>query len=414
MTSPETHRRRESPPVFDAKRSWFVFKSKNVLLAARRTLVAAPLALLTLGCEQPVAPPQPPPAEVAALEVRPRGLDLELEYAAQLRGVREVEVRARVSGILLERLYEEGQPVEAGALLFRIDPAPFRAEVERARAEVGVQSVNLERARRERDRVAPLYEQGLASVRERDAALADFEGAQASLAAAEATLNSAELSLSYTEVRAPIAGITSREVRSEGSLVLAGSESSLLTYIVQTDRLYVEFALPESDAALIAADGQAAGLTVRIVDARGAVIGPPAKIEFVSPRIDDATGTLAIRAILDNTDDRLLPGRVVRARIEGVRLPDTFVVPKRAVLHGAQGPFVWLIGTDDTVAAQPVELGASSGNDVAVTAGLAAGNRVVVEGILKVQPGAVVNASPLAAYATDAAAVTAGGASGTQ
>src|SRR5215467_4522850 len=128
----------------------------SILAAWRKPAFCSLLALSAAAlaaCGHPAPPPAFPPTEVDALEVRPRDLPLALEYAAQLRGVREVEVRARVSGILLERRYEEGQPVKAGDLLFRIDPAPFRAEAERAKADLGVQQANLQQARRERDRI---------------------------------------------------------------------------------------------------------------------------------------------------------------------------------------------------------------------------------------------------------------------
>jgi membrane fusion protein (multidrug efflux system) len=361
-------------------------------------LLAAAAAALA-ACSRPQPPPAFPPVEIAALEVRPRDLPLALEYAAQLRGVREVEVRARVSGILLERRYEEGQPVRANDLLFRIDPAPFRAEAERAKANLGVAQATLQQARRERDRILPLYDQKLASLRDRDNAIAAFETSQATVAAAEAALRSAELNLSYTDVRAPIAGLTSREVRSEGSLVTAGDDSSLLAYIVQADRLYVDVALPEGDAELVRAAhvANAGAVKVRVIDARGAQIGPRATIEYIAPRVDDTTGTVAVRAVLDNGASALLPGRVVRARIDGVDVASSLVIPKRALMHGAQGPFVWVVGASDKAEPRPVTLGASSGNDVVVASGLAGGDRVVVDGILKVQPGAAVHATMLAA-----------------
>jgi len=364
------------------------------------SLLLAIAAAALAACGHPAPPPSFPPTEVDALEVQPRDLPLSLEYAAQLRGIREVEVRARVSGILLERRYEEGQPVKAGELLFRIDPAPFRAEAERTRAELGVQQANLQQARRERDRIVPLFDQKLASQRDRDNSIAAFETSQAAVTAAEAALKSAELNLSYTDVRAPIAGLTSREVRSEGSLVTAGDDSSLLAYLVQADRLYVEVALPEADAELVRAAHvkNAEHLKVLVIDARGRTIGPPASIEYISPRVDDSTGTVAIRAVLDNAGATgLLPGRVARAHIDGVSVPGSLVVPKRALMHGAQGSFVWVIGAGEQVAAKPVQLGASSGNDVIVASGLMAGDRVVVDGILKVQPGAPVHATMLSA-----------------
>jgi membrane fusion protein (multidrug efflux system) len=347
--------------------------------------------------DEPAAPPAFPPVEVGVVVVEPRELPLNLEYPAQLKGVREVEVRARVSGILLERRYDEGTRVEAGDLLFRLDPDPFRAAVARARAEVGVQQANLEQTRRERDRIVPLYEQKLASLRERDTALTAFESAEAALAAAQAALRTAELELSYTEVRAPISGLTSREVRSEGSLVTAGAESSLLTYIVQADRLFVDLAVPDTDAELVrsALAGNPGGVGVNVTDVQGSPLGGMGKIEFVSPRVDDATGTVAIRAVLDNPGG-IVPGRIVRAHIEGVGVPGALVIPKRAVMHGAQGTYVWTVDASGQPAPAPVELGALSGNDVAVTAGLSAGARVVVDGLLKIRPGQPVNAVPIA------------------
>jgi len=374
---------------------------KNIA-AWRKPLLFLLLAALLVACEQPQPPAAFPPTEVGALEVQPRDLSLALEYAAQLRGVREVEVRARVSGILLERLYDEGQRVKAGDLLFRIDPAPFRAAAERARADLGVQQALLQQARREHERILPLYDQKLASLRDRDNAIAGFESAQANVAAAEAALRSAELNLSYTDVRAPIAGLTSLEVRSEGSLVTAGDDSSLLAYLVQSDRLYVELALPETDAELVRAahDARPDSVVVRVVGTNGAQVGPDARIDFIAPRVDDATGTVGVRAVVDNSANVLSPGRVVRARVDGVSVASSLVIPKRALLHGAQGAFVWVIGAAEQVAPRPVELGTSSGNDVVVVSGLSNGDRVVVDGVLKVQPGAAVHATPLAADGT--------------
>lgn len=372
-------------------------------MARRSVGFLAVLATFTVaGCGEPAAPAvTAPPPEVGVLQVQPRALSLSLEYPAQLRGVREVEVRARVSGILLERRYEEGARVSAGDVLFRIDPDPFRADVARARAEVGVQRANLGQARRERDRMVPLYDQGLASLRDRDTAIAAFESAEAAVAAAEAALRTAELALSYTEVRAPIDGLTSREVRSEGSLVTAGTDSSLLTYIVQTDRLYVDLAVSDADAerlrAAIAADPGA--VRVHVADSQGRSLAGPASIEFVSPRVDDATGTVAVRAVLDNPNG-VVPGRIVRARIDGVTIPDSLVIPKRAVMNGAEGPYVWVVKDGGQPVPTPVQLGTLAGNDVAVTAGLAPGDRVIVEGLLKVFPGAPVNAVPLDATGT--------------
>lgn len=364
---------------------------------AVRSLAALALCIVLSACGKPQGQMAPPPVQVGSVQVHPRALELSLEHAAQLRGVREVEVRARVSGILLKRLYKEGARVRENDLLFRIDPAPFQAQVARARAELGVQQANLQQAQRERDRILPLYDQKLVSLRDRDSAVAAYESSKAAVAASEAALRSAELDLSYTDVRAPIGGLTSREVRSEGSLVTAGSDSSLLTHIVQSDRLYVQFSIPEAEAESLrtATSADASKINVRVMNTQGETLADHARIEFIAPAIADQTGTVDVRAVLDNKNDTLLPGQVVRARVEGVTLPGTIVIPKRAVMHGAQGSFVWVIGEDNKVSPRPVQLGIGSGNDVAVTQGLAAGDRVVVEGILKVQPGALVQATPV-------------------
>ena len=349
------------------------------------------------GCAKPQPQMQMPPVEVSSVEVKAMPLQLTLEHAAQLRGVREVEVRARVSGILLKRLYKEGTRVRENDPLFKIDPASFQAQAAKARGELGIQQANLQQAQRERDRILPLYEQKLVSLRDRDNAIAAFETSNAGVEAARAALRSAQLDLSYTDVRAPIAGLTSREARSEGSLVTAGSDSSLLTHIVQADRLYVQFSMPEAEAESLraAASTDPNKVNVRVMNTQGQTLADHANVEFIAPAVADQTGTVDVRAVLENKGDALRPGQVVRARVEGVNIAGAFVIPKRAVMHGAQGSFVWTIGPDNKVAPRPVALGVTSGNNVAVTQGLAGGDRVVVEGILKVQPGALVKATPV-------------------
>ena len=373
---------------------------ENSALAVRigRLFLVAGVGAVLGACAQSGPPPAMPPAEVNALEVQPGAMQLSLEHAAQLRGIREIEVRAQVSGILLKKAYRDGARVHANDLLFRIDPATFAADVARARADLAVLQANLAQARRERDRILQIYAQKLASMHDRDTALATFEGAEASVAGAQAALRKADLDLAYTEVRAPISGLTSREARSEGSLVTAGSDSSLLTRIVQTDQLYVDFSEPESEV-----DGLRTALagphkdavSVRIADFGGRTLGDNAKIEFIAPSVGDDTGTVDVRAVIDNSKGSLIPGQVVRAIVQGVTLTGALVIPKRAVMHGVQGTYVWVVGADQKAAQRPVTLGPSAANNVAVTKGLAAGDRVVVDGILKVQPGAVVKVVPV-------------------
>jgi membrane fusion protein (multidrug efflux system) len=334
-----------------------------------------------------------PPATVNVVEAQASALPLDLTYSARIAGTREVEVRARVSGILEKRLYVEGSDVREGDVLFRIDPAPYRAAAERARAELAVAQAQFDAAQRDRDRIEPLYTQGLVSQRDRDQARSAFDGATASVAAARAALSAAELDLSWTTVRAPISGTTSREARSEGSLVTVDTDSSLLTRIVQADTLHVEFATTEQEAALLRAAlaAQDPAVSVRVAAESGAAPAQIAQLSFVDTLVDPTTGTVRIRAVLDNRSGALTPGQFARVTVAGIGLPPSIVVPQRAVMRSGQGPSVWVVDAENRIAARPVRLGRTSGNLVMVLDGLAAGERYVVDGVLKVQPGSTVN-----------------------
>jgi membrane fusion protein (multidrug efflux system) len=339
-------------------------------------------------------------------------LPLELAYTGRAVGSREVEVRALVSGILLERRYEEGSAVKRGSVLFLLDSSPYRAAVERAQAELGVERAKLAEARRQLDRINSLVDRKLVSESQRDEATSAFEVAEANAAAARARLRSAELDLGYTEVRAPISGLTSREVRSEGSLVRAGEDSALLTRIVQTDPVYIEFSLPEAEAAQVRArlaSGKPPVVHVGFED--GTEHATPAELTFVDIAVEPASGTVRARGVLPNPDGRLVPGQFVRARLEGVAIPDAVAVPRRAVMSSAQGSFVWLVGESDTVELRPVRLSGTVGDQAVISEGLAGGERVVVEGVLKVQPGAKVTVAQPSAPAAAGAQPEGAGAS---
>jgi membrane fusion protein (multidrug efflux system) len=365
------------------------------------------LALCATGCgqrgEQGGAPPPP---EVAVAEVTRGNVPTLLEYTGRAAGSRDVEVRARVSGILLERRYEEGSAVRQGDLLFRIDPEPYRAAAAQARAELGVARARLDEARRQRDRILPLFEQNAASQRQRDEVVSMFEVAQANAEAAQARLRTAELDLGYTEVRAPIGGLTSREVRSEGSLVAAGTESSLLTRIVQTDPIYVEFSVPEAEAAHVRKATMAGreSLNVQLLADDGSAPHSGGKLSFVDTSVEPGSGTVRARAVFPNADRQLVPGQFLRVRVEGVAAEDATSVPRRAVMSSAQGSFVWVVGQGELVELRTVRLSGESGDRALIGEGLQPGERVVVEGVLKVRPGdkVAVAAEPAAAPAGQA------------
>ncbi len=363
------------------------------LLTVRNVLMALPLAAL-LACkpaEPNGAATAPTPPEVVVGVAQPGAVPLRLSYTAQTVGSREVEVRARVSGMLLQRLYREGAAVASDEVLFQIDPAPFEAVVAQDRAALAVARANQLQARRNRDRVVPLAEKGLASPKERDDALSGVEVADAQVQAAEASLRTAELNLSYTRVRAPIAGIASREARSEGSLVTAGTDSSLLTRIVQLEPLYVEFAAPEQEVAAVRAAWSARrGQDLQLLIEADGGRQLTANLSFIDNAVDAASGTVRMRAVLDNKDRSLWPGQYVRAEFADLTLANAITIPRRAVLSSAQGYMVWVVDAGNSVQPRPVKLGRAFGEDVLISEGLQANERYVLDGLFKVQPGVTV------------------------
>jgi membrane fusion protein, multidrug efflux system len=356
-------------------------------------------AAILAACGGPPANQAPPPTEVAVKSVSKDPVPLDLTYTARTLGSREVEVRARVSGILLKRRYEEGKPVQQGQPMFLIDPEPIRARLASAKADLAVAQARLDEAKRQRDRILPLFEQNAVSQSRRDEAVSGFEVAQANVAAAQSRLKTAELDLEYTDVRAPITGLTSREVLSEGSLVSTDQSSSLLTRIVQVDPLYIEFAVPEAEAALLrtaAASKSSPAPQVKLLLEDGTEFPDAAKLTFVDNAVDTNTGTVRVRAVLQNKDAKLIPGQFLRARVEGVSLGQVVAIPRKAVMSSPQGSMVWIVDAENKVQPRPVQVGRSMGNNVVITEGLAAGDRYVVEGVMKLRaPGTPVNPVPV-------------------
>jgi membrane fusion protein, multidrug efflux system len=366
------------------------------VLIVRNVLLSLPLlaALSVLTACKPAAPAAQtagPMPEVVVGVVVQGAAPLNLSYTAQTVGSREVEVRSRVSGILLKRLYQEGSTVQQGQVLFEIDSAPFEAVAAQDRAALAVAQAGQLQARRNRDRVLPLVEKGLASAKERDDALSGVEVADAQVQAAAANLRSAELNLSYTKVRAPIAGVASRESRSEGSLITADSDSSLLTRIVQWQPLYVEFSAPEQEAASVrAAWAHSKGKPLQVLVEDEADQSLTADLSFIDNSVDSATGTVRMRAILANRDRALWPGQYVRVQFADLTLANSITIPRRAVLSSAQGYAVWVVDANNSVQPRPVKLGRAFGEDVLISEGLQPNERYVLDGLFKVRPGVTV------------------------
>jgi len=342
----------------------------------------------------------PPPLPVAVVEVQPTRTPLVVEAVGTTEGAREVEVRARVSGILQRQLYREGEPVKAGAPLFQIERAPFEIALDEARAAVAQAEAQREQAERESQQLKQLVDEKFISPREHDRALSTLKGADATLQAARARVREAEWNLGYTSVTAPIAGIAQRAQRSEGTLVSPAADASLLTTIAQTNPIRVRFALSETEHAQLR-NGR--GNQVRLLQADGTQYKETGKLDFSGSVVDARLGTVQMRAEFANPDGALLPGQFVRVQMI-VGESDAFVVPQVAVMSGDQGRFVWVIGPQNQATPKPVQTAQWQGSDWVIRSGLAAGDKVITNNLMKIRPGAPVQAMPAGAPAPAAPA----------
>lgn len=369
---------------------------------ARGVAVAIGMGLLA-ACGNKDGAKAPPPPPVTVLQVQPAPMALQVEYVGETAGFREVEVRARVSGILLKRTYTEGETVQAGQLLFEIDPAPYQAALDQAKGGLAQVQAALNKAKADRDRMVPLYARNVVSRRDYDDTIAAYDAAVANAQSARARLKEAELNLEYTKVTAPIAGVTSKGVQSEGSLISANS--GVLTTISQFDPLYVNFSYSEQDrlnlerllrdGTLKQAPEQDWPVRIRLAD--GSLYAQTGHMNFSDNRVDSRTGTIRARAIFDNHDGQLLPGQFVRVILELGTLEQVLQVPERAITQSQADRVVLVVGADDVVEPRTVQLGQSSNGMVQVRSGLKAGERVIVEGVLKARPGSKVMPTPATA-----------------
>src|SRR5438270_6390436 len=337
-----------------------------------------------------------PPPEVTVVTVAPQALPVTFEYVGQTAGSREVEVRARVAGILLKRNFTEGAPVRQGQSLYRIDPAPFEAALARAEADVGAAEARLEQARKNAARLKPLYAEKAVSQKDYDDTVSAEEIGAADVKAARARLTEAKLNLSYTKVESPVSGITGRSMRQEGSLI--SGPDALLTSITQVDPIWVNFGIPDNEQAQIQKEVQAKQLAlpqdgnfeVALRRADGSLYEKTGRLNFADVRVSPQTGTRETRAELPNPGGALKPGEFVRVILRGATRPNALTVPQRAVLEGPQGKFVYVVDDKGTAQPRPIELGDWTGDAWVATKGVQAGDRVITDGLMRLGPGAPV------------------------
>ena len=379
--------------------------------------VVAALAVVTLAaCSKGAAQGAHgfPPAPVTIEQVKTATVPLRFEYVGQTAGSKDAEVRARVTGILEKRLYQEGSAVKSGQVLFMIDPKPYAAQLLQADAAVAQANAQLSQAKRNHERLKSLINDNAISRREYDDAVSAEETAVANLKAAEARRTEARLNLSYTQVTAPVSGFAARAQKSEGSLVSPGQES-LLTTVSQVDPIDVQFSITENEqlrlnrllaeGKLVLPDANVKkgqnGYAVSVRLADGSIHGRKGRLAFVDSRVNSGTGGFDAKAELPNPDATLKPGQFVRVILEGGQRPNTITVPQRAVMEGPQGKFVYVAGkskdNQDVAFPRPVTVSdwieIDGQNQWIVESGLKAGDPVIVEGVAKIFPNP--NGSPI-------------------
>ena len=341
----------------------------------------------------------PPPTEVAIVTVTPGSMAVTTELPGRVEASRIAEVRARAAGIVQKRVFREGSEVKAGDVLYRIDPAPFKAAYDSAQAVVAKADANLAQTTLKVQRYEPLVKTNAISKQEYDDAVTAKTQASADLAAGKAARQVASLNLGYATVTAPISGRIGRALVTEGALVGLG-EATPLAMIQQVDPVYVNMTQSSIEVlrlqrAMASGELQSAGkgqAKVTLITEDGKTYSQSGKLLFSDLSVDASSGAITLRAEFPNPDRLLLPGMYVRAKIAQAINESTITVPQQAVQRTGKESTVMLVGAEDKVVVRPVKTSTSQGNLWIVTDGLKAGDKVIVEGFQKVKPGAVVKA----------------------
>ncbi|MEE3505872.1 MULTISPECIES: efflux RND transporter periplasmic adaptor subunit [unclassified Pseudomonas] len=332
------------------------------------------------------------------MTVTARDTPVVFEFVAQTQSSREVEIRARVAGFLEKRLYTEGQLVKAGQVLFQMDRRPFEAALLSAQGQLAQQQARWEVAKATLARVRPLAQQNAVSKMDLDNAVGNERQTQAAVLAAQGQVRTEQLNLGYTTIASPLTGLSSFAKKQEGSYVTPG-ESGLLTSVSQMDPIYVNFSLSENETLKHRSEIAAGQLKfppnsnfeVEVVLADGSIVPDRGRLDFAAPSFSPETGTFLVRAVVANPKGMLRPGQFVRALAIGASRPNAILVPQRAVLEGARSHYVWVLNGEGKPEQRIVEVGDWHDADWFITQGLRVGERIVVDGALRVAPGAPLN-----------------------
>lgn len=337
-----------------------------------------------------------PAIPVTTATVKPRQVAVWKEFSGRLEAVGRVQIRPRVAGVIQSVHFREGGLVKKGDLLVSIDAEPYKAAVDQARGEVASAQAKLDLARTELERGTTLLSRNTISASDLAQRQSNNAAAVAALQSAEATLRLAELNLGYTEIRAPIAGRLGRLEVTPGNLVAEGSTAQALTTLVSVDPIYASFTIDEAYlqqiiSVLPAGDIQASLDKIPVQVTTQETAAPlSGRLQLINNEIDASTGTIRVRAVFDNPDGRLIPGQFVRIRMGQPSAEERLVISERAVGTDQDKKFVFVVDAKNAVAYRQIELGAEVDGQRIVEKGLNAGDRIVVSGLQRIRPGAVV------------------------
>jgi membrane fusion protein (multidrug efflux system) len=374
---------------------------------ARVTVATICLVLLT-ACGKEAPPPQRPAPEVSIITVEPTSVPFTPVFVAQTESSRQVNIVARVSGFLERIAYREGELVKQGQLMFQLDPKPFQAQLNAAKGELDSQQARLATAEVTYGRVKPLADQDALPQTDLDRAKGELDAAKAAVFSARAKVEEAQLNFGYATITSPLAGIASRALQRQGAYVNALAESANLTYVAALDPIWVNFSISQNQMArykelqdkgqMVPPKGD--NFDVELVLPGGNVYPQRGKIGFTDPSFSQDTGSFLVRAVIPNPKFDLRPGMFVTARIIGAMRPNAIVVPQLAVQQGSNGHLVYVVNASGVAEIRPVVVGDYYGEkDIVIHQGLAKGDRVVVDGVLKVVPGQPVQVVPAGAPA---------------
>lgn len=351
-----------------------------------RVIFIAGLGFVFVACDKAQeALPVPVSMPVTVIEMQLSSVPISTEAVAQTEGAREVEIRPRVGGILLKKLFDEGAPIKAGQAMFLIDPVPYKIALANAKAQLAQIQARVDQTSREAARLKGLIATQSISQREYDNATSENMVATASLQQRQALVREAELNLSFTTVTAPNSGIAGRFLLSEGALV--APNTSLLTTLIQISPIWVRFSLSEAELAQLGGrltENNVEKVTLLLAD--GSEYAQSGKLNFAASAIDPSLGTQQLRATFENNDKLLLPGQFVRARVTTGQKDGVFVVPQTAVMTGDLGKFVYVVNDKNAATVTPVQVGRWIGKNWIILEGLNAGDRVIIDHLIKLRP----------------------------